>query len=369
MNIPTIAPTIRLRRTPFWDGVERAGVKAVSVYNHMLFPCVFESLEADYVHLKKHVQIWDVACERQVRVRGPDSGRLVQMMTPRWIGDMDPGQCLYVPAVDRSGFLLNDPVVMKHSDDHFWLSLADSDLLLYALGIAGGAGLEVEVDEPDISPLAVQGPKAGELMKRVFGPEAGMIPFFRFGCLQFNETKHFVSRSGFSKQRGFEIYVNGSENGMTVWEALMEAGQDLDVRAGCPNLAERIEGGLLSYGSDMTHENTPHEAGLSCYCDTRRSLGFLGRDALLQMEQQGPRRQIRSLAIDGPRVPVCDRPWPVSVDGRNAGKVTSATWSPDFETNVAIGMIEADYWNAGTRVSVELPGEARSATVRPKFYT
>ena len=150
---PEISPTIRLRRTPFWEGVERAGVEAVSVYNHMLIPNRFKAQPDAYSHLKQHVQVWDVACERQVRMRGPDAGRLAQMMTPRWVGDMETGQCLYAPAADRNGLLLNDPVLLKHADDHFWYSLADGDLLQYALGVAGGAELDVDVDEPDISPL------------------------------------------------------------------------------------------------------------------------------------------------------------------------------------------------------------------------
>ncbi|MCE2523394.1 MAG: dimethylsulfoniopropionate demethylase [Rhodobacteraceae bacterium] len=368
MTSSVLAPTIRLRRTPFWDRVERAGVQVVSIYNHMLMPCMFESPEEDYRHLKGHVQVWDVSCERQVRLRGPDAQRLAQMMTPRWVGDMDAGQCLYVPAVDRNGFMLNDPVLLKLAADQFWFSLADSDLLLYALGIAGGAGLDVEVDEPDISPLGVQGPKAGELMSRVFGHEIYRIPFFRFGFVQFNGIRHAVSRSGFSKQGGFEIYVDGAENGVPVWDALMEAGRDLGVRAGGPNYAERIEAGLLSYGSDITRENTPHEAGLSRFCDTERSKEFLGRESLLRLESEGPKRQIRCVSIDGDKVPACDRPWRATAGRRFAGTITSATWSPDFETNVAIGMIEAEHWDPGTRLVIELPDGSRTATVRGNFY-
>ena len=368
MKFPEISPTIRLRRTPFWEGVERAGIEAVSVYNHMLIPNRFKGQPDAYSHLKRHVQIWDVACERQVRLRGRDAERLAQMMTPRWVGDMEAGQCLYAPAADRNGLLLNDPVLLKLADDHYWYSLADGDLLQYALGVAGGADLDVDVDEPDISPLAVQGPKAPELMRRVFGPEICGLPFFRFRFVEFNGVMHAVSRSGFSKQGGFEIYVDGSENGMPIWNALMQAGRDLEVRAGSPNLPERVEAGFLTYGSDITHENNPQEAGLSKYCDTERAADFLGRDALLQVEAEGPKRQIRSISIDGPNVPVCDRPWPASVRGRHAGKITSAAWSPDFGTNVAIGMIEHEFWDEGTRLLIELPDGTRTATVRKEFY-
>ncbi len=369
MDQLVLSPTMRLRRTPFWDGVEAAGVMACSVYNHMLLPSIFVSLEEDYFHLKQHVQLWDVSCQRQLRLRGRDAAQLAQMMTPRSIGTMKVGQCFYAPAVDRDGFLLNDPVLLKLDQDEFWFSLSDSDLLLYASGLAAGAGLEVEIDEPDVSPLAVQGPKAEMLMERVFGPAVSSLGFFRFGLFECMGVSHVVSRSGYSKQGGFEIYVHGCNNAMPLWRLLLEAGSDLEARPGCPNYPERIEAGLLSYGSDITREHTPFEAGLAQYCNLDRCGGFAGRDALARMEAEGARRKIRSLSIDGPAVPQCDRPWPVACNGRAAGQVTSAAWSPGFSQNVAIGMIEAKCWHAGTGLTVEIAGDTRMATVRSGFYT
>ena len=206
-----IAPSRRLRRTPFSDGVEAAGVGAYTVYNHMLLPTFFESLEADYHHLKKHVQVWDVACERQVELRGPDAARLMQTLTPRDLRGMLPGQCLYVPIVDETGGMLNDPVAVKISEDRYWISIADSDLLLWVKGIANAYRFEVLVDEPDISPLAIQGPKSDELAARVFGEDIRNLRFFRFGYFNFKGQDVSIARSGYSKQGGFEIYVDGSE--------------------------------------------------------------------------------------------------------------------------------------------------------------
>ena len=257
-----ISPSRRLRRTPFSDGVEAAGVKAYTVYNHMLLPTVFRSIVEDYHHLKSAVQIWDVSVERQVELRGPDAARLMQMLTPRDLRGMHAGQCYYVPIVDETGGMLNDPVALKLAEDRWWISIADSDLLLWVKGIANGYRLDVLVDEPDVSPLAVQGPRADELMARVFGDAVKDIKFFRYGWFDFQGRSIVVARSGYSKQGGFEIYVEGSDIGMPLWNALMEAGKDLDVYAGCPNLIERIEGGLLSYGNDMNDDNTPHECGL-----------------------------------------------------------------------------------------------------------
>lgn len=362
-----ISPSRRLRRTPFSEGVERAGVKAYTVYNRMLLPTVFESPEADYHHLKNHVQVWDVSVERQVELRGPDAGRLMQMLTPRDLRGMLPGRCAYVPIVDETGGMLNDPVAVKLAEDRWWISIADSDLLFWVKGVAQGYRLDVLVDEPDVSPLAVQGPKAEDLMARVFGEQIREVKFFRFGWFSFQGHELAIARSGYSKQGGFEIYVEGGHLGMPIWDALFEAGQDLNVRAGCPNLIERIEGGLLSYGNDMTDDNTPHECGLGRFCDTATAIGCVGRDALLRVAKEGPVQQIRPIEIEGD-IPSCDRVWPIYANGKRVGQVTSAAKSPDFGVNVAIGMVRMTHWDEGTQVEVETHAGMRAATVRENFW-
>jgi len=366
--LPLLSPSRRLRRTPFSDGVEAAGVKAYTVYNHMLLPTMFRSLEEDYHHLKTAVQLWDVSCERQVELRGPDAGRLVQLMTPRDLRSMQPGQCYYVPVVDETGGMLNDPVAVKLAEDRWWISLADSDLLYWIKGLAYGYRLDVLIDEPDVSPLAVQGPLSDDLMARVFGDAVRDIRFFRFAQLDFLGRDLVVARSGYSKQGGFEIYVEGSDIGMPLWNALMEAGRDLDVHAGCPNAIERVESGLLSYGNDMTDDNTPHECGLGRFCNTQTAIGCIGRDALLRVSKEGPVQQIRALSIDGAPVPTCDRYWRVTARGRAVGRVSSAAWSPDFKTNVAIGMVRMTHWDDGTELTVDTPDGPRSATVHEAFW-
>lgn len=363
-----IAPSRRVRRTPFSDGNEAAGAKVYTVYNRMLLPSVFHSVEEDYRHLKSAVQVWDVACERQVEIRGGDAGKLVQMLSPRDLRGVLPGQCVYLPVVDETGGMLNDPVGVKVAEDRWWISLADSDLLLWVKGLAHGARMEVAVHEPDVSPLAVQGPKSDDLMARVFGDGVRAVRFFRFGWFDFQGRSLAIARSGYSKQGGFEIYVEGSDIGMPLWHALLEAGRDLDVRVGCPNMIERIEAGLLSYGSDMTSANTPYECGLGKYCMPETALTCIGRDALLRVAMDGPSQAIRPLRIDGGPLPPCDREWPLIDNGQKVGHVTSAALSPDFGEGVAIGMVRNTHWAPGTRMVVETLTGPREAQVRDSFW-
>ncbi len=363
----TIAGSRRVRRTPFSDGVEAAGVKGYTVYNRMLLPTVFRSVVEDYHHLKSAVQVWDVSVERQVEIRGPDAGRLMQMLTPRDLRGMLAGMCYYVPMVDETGGMLNDPVAVKLAEDRYWVSIADSDLLLWVKGLAYGFRMDVLVDEPDVSPLAIQGPKADELAARIFGDGVKDLKFFRYGHFDFQGRDMVVARSGYSKQGGFEVYVEGREIAMPLWNALMEAGRDLDVHAGCPNLIERIEGGLLSYGNDMTRDNTPHEAGLGRFCSTQTAIGCVGRDALLRVSKEGPVKQLRAIRIEGD-LPPCDREWPLMDGQQQVGLVTSAARSPDFETNVAIGMVRMTHWDPGTDLDVVTQAGVFPAVVNETFW-
>lgn len=361
----SIALSRRLRPTPFSDGVEAAGVSAYTIYNRMRLPSVFRSVEEDYRHLKEAVQVWDVACERQVQIKGPDAMRLLRMLTPRDLSDLAPDRCYYIPVVDRAGLMLNDPVVMQVAEETFWISIADTDLLLWVMGLASGLDLNVRVTEPDVAPLAIQGPRSNALAARLFGDAVTELKFFRHGLFSWEGHDYRISRSGFSKQGGFEIYVDGWERGMPLWDALMEAGEDLDVRAGCPNAVERIEAGLLSFGNDIGFETSPFEAGLGKYCGETEDC--IGAEALARMRETGPERQIRPVAIEG-WLPRCDRAWPVFAGGRRAGEVTSCGWSPDFETNVAIGMIDEAAWDAGTALEVETQDGMSEGVIRERFW-
>lgn len=367
MTLPFLNCSHRLRRTPFSRQVETAGAQGFTVYNHMLLPTFFRSFEEDYKHLKTAVQVWDVSCERQVEITGPDASRLVQMSTPRDLAKMVDDQCYYIPMVNERGGMLNDPVLVKLADDRYWVSLADTDMLYYYMGLAKGFGLDVEVFEPDVSPLAIQGPKSDELVERVFGADIAATRFFRHKTIEVQGKDMIIARSGWSLQGGFEIYLDGTEHGERLWDLLFEAGEDLDVRAGCPNGIERIEGGLLSHGNDMTMEHTPFEAGLGRFCDLHTATECLGHGALL--EKRNPTRQIRPLEIDGGKVHGVTYLWPMkNRAGESVGNISSAAWSPDFKTNVAIGMVNLDQAQPGAEFLVDAPDGTRTARVVEKFW-
>ncbi len=371
---PYLAISNRLRSTPFTHRVQQQGATAFTVYNHMLLPTEFESVESDYWHLCEHVQVWDVGAERQVEIAGPDAEKLVQWMTPRDLSQVDKGRCVYAPLADEHGLLINDPVALKLADNHWWLSIADSDVLLWAKGLASAAALDVKVREPEVWPLAVQGPKAEELMVRVFGNNIKDIRFFRFRPMPFNGCEFNVARSGWSKQGGFEIYVDNAQVGVELYDVLIDAGADLQVRAGCPNLIERMESSLLSFGNDMTSQHTLLECGLDAFFNLEHQVESLSGDALRKQYSAGLDRKLFGLvfiASDG-AMPISTDPFNGYVSGRAGeilGRLGSQVWSPRYKHQLATVMLEKKYFveNSGEQ-TVELQladGGFVNATILP----
>ena len=344
----------RIRRTAYTDRLQREGVSGFSVVNHMLLPKAFkESVEDDYWHLREHVQLWDVSCQRQVQIVGVDATKLIQLMTPRDIGKMRIGNCLYVPIVDQNGGLINDPVLLKISSKKYWLSIADSDLLLYALGLATGLKLEVILSEADVWPLSVQGPKAEDLVANLFGEQIRKIGFFKFGWINFKGTKQLIARSGFSRQGGFEIYLEGKDLGSDLWDLILKIGKNYNIRPGCPNIIERVEGGLFSYGNEMTRDNNPLEIGLRKFCSLDGSVEYTGRRAIEKIAAEGEIQQIRGVVFAGPKCPTCSEPWPVILDEKKIGQLTSGMYSPRLKANVALGMILREFWDTSRVIEID----------------
>ena len=344
---PELLISSRTRSTPFSSRVEACGVKAYSVYNHMLLPLIFRSLEEDYWHLCESVQVWDVSCQRQVEITGPDTQKLVQLMTPRDLSQAELGQCFYAPLCDETGGMINDPILIKHSNNHWWLSIADSDVMLWAKGLATGFGLDALVTEPDIWPLAVQGPKAEELLSRVFGKEISRILFFRSRTFNYQGTKMLVARSGWSKQGGFEIYVNDAELGGQLWDELFAKGEDLNVGPGCPNLIERIESGLLSFGGDMGYDTTPFECGLDQYVSLDADIESL---SLEELRTRKSKTKLIGIVIDR-KVNLIDKR--VFIGSNVVGKITSDTWSPRYSVFLAFARCELKHLEDAQKLHVK----------------
>jgi len=343
-----ISRSRRVRNTPFSRCVEAAGVTSYTVYNHMILANSFESIESDYWHLCEHVQVWDVSCERQVEISGPDSAKLVQLMTPRDLTNIDVLQGKYAPICNAEGFILNDPIVIKHSNDRWWISLADSDVKFFAQGLAYGYGFDVDIVEPDVFPLAVQGPKADDLMARVFGEQVRDIRFFRGEMLTFNGVDMYVARSGWSKQGGFEIYMPQPSLAEPLWDELFVKGDDLNVRAGCPNGIERMESGLLSFGSDMDEFDTPFECGLDSYLNLDADIASLSINALRAKAGKQTRKLVGLMCDDV--LDIQDNAnhvggFDIMIDGERVGEVRSQAWSCRYNKFLAHAMMDLQFLN------------------------
>ena len=367
MNGKILSLTKRLRRTPFSSRIKDV-VKSVTVYNHMILPTVFDTLEEDCLHLKNHVQLWDVSVQRQVEISGKDATKLLELLTPRPVSNMDASKCLYIPMVNQKGRMINDPVLLKVDENRFWISIADSDVLFWVSGIASALNLDVEVSEPVVAPLAVQGPKSRKLLERVFGSEITELKYFEVRRFNFQNHSMNIARTGWSKQGGFEIYVEGEEYALDLWDDLMRSGADLNIKPGCPNQIERIESGLLSYGSDMTIDNNPYECGLGKFIGTEINSACIGARALDEVRLEGPKKIIRFLDIKGSKIPFCDNKWVAKVNKLKVGEVTSAIFSSEFQTNLGIAMIDIDYSTEGTEIEILIGDDVRKAIVKEKPF-
>ena len=363
MNAPVISFSRRLRVSPF-ELRSLEGSKSASVYNHLVLPTCYESLEADYWHLREHVQLWDVACQVQVEVKGPDAAQFVEYLTPRDVSRCQVGQCIYTPLIDEAGGIINDPLILKLAEDRFWISLSDSDVLLWAKGLALGKGFDVRVFDPDVFPMSIQGPKSADLLSRVLGESIRDLKFFRFVETEIAGTPVVVARTGWSGQGGYEIYLQEPDAGISLWDTLAAAGEDLQVRAGCPNLIERIERGLLSYGNDMTLANNPLEAGLDRFFKLGKSADYLGRDALEAIAEEGVKNRLVKLVIEGP--PIANPRTVYKIQGASGeylGTVTSAVYSPRLCCNIGLGYLPASYSDEVESAAILAPDGARQFRV------
>ena len=351
-----IAKSRRLRSTPYTSRIEKQGVTAYSIYNHMLLPAAFGSLEDSYHHLKEHVQIWDVAGERQVEISGKDSAKLVQLMTCRDLSKSKIGRCYYCPIIDDNAGMINDPVILKLQEDRWWISIADSDVILFAKGLAIGNNLNVKIFEPNVDIMAVQGPKSFKLMEKIFGEKITEMKFFGFDYFDFDGAKHLIAKSGWSKQGGYEIYVENTKSGLALYDKLFEEGKELNVKPGCPNLIERIESALLSYGNDMDNDDNPLECGLDKYVSLDTEINFLGKDKLKKIKKNGLIKKLMGVIIEAKEINVSKSIELIDKDNLKIGELRSGVYSPHFKKVIGIAMINKPYYNLSQTFKISING-------------
>ena len=302
----------QIRKSPFFDATVRWGATGFSVYNHMYIPRDFGNPEQNFWNLIQTAILCDVAVERQVEITGPDAARFVQFLTPRDLSAMAVGQCKYVILTNQHGGILNDPVLLRLGANHFWLSLADSDVLFWAQGVALNAGYNVTISEPDVSPLQLQGPQSGKIMQSLFGSEIADLRYYWCRPLQLDGIDLIVSRTGWSSELGYELFLRDSNDGDRLYETIMQTGQPFDLRPGHTSTIRRIEGGMLSYHADMDINTNPFELGLDRLVDLDMEDDFVGKDALRKIKTAGVKRGQIGLVIDGPPLTQPVRPLPSS---------------------------------------------------------
>ncbi len=349
-----IAKSRRLRSTPYTSRIEKQGVTAYTVYNHMILPAAFGSIEESYHHLKKNVQVWDVAAERQVEISGKDSFKLVQMMTCRDLSKSKDGRCYYCPIIDDNAGMINDPVILRLSEEKWWISIADSDVELFAKGLAIGKNLDVKIFEPNVNIIAIQGPKSFKLMEKIFGEEITKLKFFGFNYYNFNGVRHLIAQSGWSKQGGYEIYVENIKSGLDLYDTLFEEGKEFDVKPGCPNLIERIESALLSYGNDMDINDNPLECGFDKYVNTENDIEFLGKEKLKQITSQGVQKKLMGVKIEAKEISLTSSLDLKDENGDYIGELRSACYSPHFDKVIGIAMIKKPFFKASQSFKISI---------------
>ncbi|MBY6066587.1 glycine cleavage system protein T [Leisingera aquaemixtae] len=360
----------QIRKSPYFDATVRWGAMGFSVYNHMYIPRDFGNPEQNFWNLVNDAILCDVAVERQVEITGPDAAKFVQMLTPRDLSKMAVGQCKYVLITNADGGILNDPILLRLAENHFWISLADSDILLWAQGVAVHSGLDVSICEPDVSPLQLQGPKSGEIMRALFGDSILDLKYYWLREVDLDGIPLIVSRTGWSSELGYELYLRDSSQGDALWERIMAAGMKFGLKPGHTSSIRRIEGGMLSYHADADISTNPFELGFDRLVNLDVEADFIGKAALRRIKEQGVSRKQVGLVIEGaPLTGPNTTFWPVSKDGSAIGKVTSAVYSPRLKQNIALAMVAAEDAVIGSAVEVMTgSGQARATVVERPFF-
>ena len=359
----------QIRKSPYFDATVRWGAKEFSVYNHMYIPRDFGDPEKNFWNLVNDAILCDVAVERQVEITGPDAFQFIQLLTPRDLSKLSIGQCKYVLITNEKGGILNDPVLLRLGKNHFWLSLSDSDILLWAQGVAVNSGLNVSIEEPDVSPLQLQGPKSREIMVKLFGENIRDLKYYWLKELELDGIPLVVSRTGWSTELGYELFLRDGTQGDRLWEIIMMAGNEYGLQPGHTSSIRRIEGGMLSYHADADIHTNPFEMGLERLVSLDSDINFIGKKALIEIQNKGIKRQQIGLEIEGDSLTGPNTIfWEIFCDDKIIGKVTSAVFSPRLEKNIALAMVDKNFTKIGLKLSVKINGVLRDSIIVEKPF-
>mgnify|MGYP001027571702 FL=1 len=360
----------QVRKSPYFDATVRWGAKGFSVYNHMYIPRDFGDPVQNFWNLVNDAILCDVAVERQVEITGPDAAQFVQLLTPRNLSECAVGQCKYVLITDENGGVLNDPVLLRLAENHFWLSLADSDILMWAKGVAVNSGLDVNLGEPDVSPLQLQGPRSGDIAKAIFGERIDGLKYYWLEEFELNGIPLIISRTGWSSELGYEIYLRDGSRGNELWDHIMEVGKPMGLVPGHTSTIRSIEGGMLSYQADMDYTVNPFELGLGRLVDLEMDADFIGKKALKKIKSDGIKRtqvgiEISCTPLKHPNTSY----WPIMVGSEEVGYITSAVYSPRLDKNIALAMMDVNHSAIDTAAETTTPeGNFPIKVVQKPFY-
>ncbi|MBI3763666.1 MAG: glycine cleavage system protein T [Chloroflexi bacterium] len=362
----------RIRKSPYFESTQRYGATVYNVYNHMYHPIAYGDLVEEYWKLRHDVTVWDVAVERIVEISGPDGFAFTNLLTPRDLTKCAVGECKYVLITDENGGIINDPVLLRLGENHFWLALADSDVLLWAKGVAINSGMNIRIAEPDVSAMQIQGPKSKPVVRALFGEGVSEMPYYRCVEAALGDIPVIVSRTGWSGEVGYEIYLRDGSRGDELWERVMEAGKPHNIAPIAPSEIRRMEAGILNYGADMTLDDNPYEVGLGWLVDLDKEADFIGRSALKRIKAQGVKRKLVGVEIEGEPVPGVsqhnEQRWPVVQSGARIGYVPDAIYSPSLKKNIGYAMVPVEYGGLGTKLVVNAPWGPTTARVVKKPF-
>ena len=358
----------RLRRSPYFDATLRHGCRGYTIYNHMFLPIQYTDLDQEHERLLNDVTVWDVSVERQVEITGPDGLAFTNLLTPRDLTKCKVGQGKYVVITAEDGGIINDPVLLRLGENHFWLALADSDVLLWAKGIAYRSGMDVTIREPDVSPMQIQGPKSREVVSALFGPAVLDLKYYYFLETELDGIPVVITRTGWSGEVGYEVYLRDGSKGDELWERVMEAGQPYNIAPTGPSDIRRIEAGILNYGIDISLDENPYEVGLDWLVDLEQEADFIGKDALAKIRAERVSRKLVGVEIAGDPLDLNMTRWPVSVAGSEVGYITSAVYSPRLERNIGYAMLPIKHAEVATTLTATVPHREVDITVVEKPF-